>query len=76
MSRKVFKAQDECLGFPITLKSGWCVGSSTAETPDKFKSDRNILIPNLVGTRLSEMSLRNVFPDITLGSCCISVAIS
>ena len=45
------------------------IGSTAAEVPVKFHSDRTILNTNLAASRLYEVLRKDVFSDIETGSC-------
>ena len=59
----------------IALKFDRHIGSTAAEVPVKFQSDRTILNTNLATSRLFEILRKDVFPDIETGprkreECC------
>ena len=51
----------------ITLKFDRHIGSTAAEVPVKFQSDRTILNTNLAALRLHEILRKDVFSDIETG---------
>ena len=51
----------------IALKFDRHIGSTTAEVPVKFQSDRKILHTNLAASRLYEILRKYVFSDIETG---------
>ena len=53
----------------IALKFDRDIGSTAAEVPVKFQSDRTILNTNLAVSRLYEISRKDVFSDIETGPC-------
>ena len=53
----------------IALKFDRHIGSTAAEVPVKFQSDRTILNTNLAASRLYEILRKEVFSDIETGPC-------
>ena len=53
----------------IALKFDRHIGSTAAEVPVKFPSDRTILNTNLAASRLYEILRKDVFSDIETGPC-------
>ena len=51
----------------IALKFDRHIGSTAAEVPVKFQSDRIILNTNLAASRLNEILRKDVFSDIETG---------
>ena len=57
----------------IALKFDRHIGSTAAEVPVKFQSDRTILNTNLAASRLYEILRIDVFSDIEKGPCLLQV---
>ena len=55
----------------IALKFDRHIGSTAAEVPVKFQSDRTILNTNLAASRLNEILRKDVFSDIETGPRCL-----
>ena len=53
----------------MALKFDRHIGSTAAEVPVKFQSDRTILNTNLAASRLDEILRKDVFSDIETGPC-------
>ena len=49
------------------------IGSTAAEVPVKFRSDRTILDTNLAASRLDEILRKDVFSDIETGSWTLDI---
>ena len=65
--RKVSKPRDGTLNCRIALKFDRHIGSTAAEVPFKFQSDRTILNTNLAASRLYEILRKDIFSDIETG---------
>ena len=64
-TRKVSKPRDWY--FKLSYRFDRHIGSTAAEVPVKFQSDRTILNTNLVASRLYEILRKDVFSDIETG---------
>ena len=63
---KVLKARDVCSEFSSHFEIGEWLSSLLAKLPAKFQSDLNILIPNLMGLGLCEISWQEILLDIEI----------
>ena len=67
-SRKVSKPRDWYFNLALTFDRH--IGSTAADVPVKFHSDRKILNTNLAASRLYEILRKDVFSDIETGPRC------